>query len=96
MALTLEGGLIQPFLKVDLAESRVITWNQRTLAKFGPEISRVGVDDNGARVVTRAETLADQVVETELFRARHFNGAVYWRAHGGPPSAFATSSAAIG
>ena len=96
MALTLDGGLIQPFLKVNLAESRVIAWNQRTLAKFGPEISRVGVDDNVARVVTRAESLADQVVEAELFRAATSTVPFTGAPTAARPSAFATSSAAIG
>ena len=59
--------------------------NQRALAELGPEVARVRVDDNLARVVARAEALADQLIETELLRASHFNGAVQWRAHGDPP-----------
>ena len=44
--LALEDGLIQPLLEADLAESRVVGRNQRALAEFGPEVSRMRVNDN--------------------------------------------------
>src|SRR6185295_16295071 len=33
-------------------------------------------------VVARAQALADQFIETELLRTRHFNRAIHWRADG--------------
>lgn len=73
--LTLDGGLIQPLLKADLAESRVAGRNQRALAEFGPEVPRVRVNNNRARVVSSGEALTDQFIETELLRTGHFNRA---------------------
>ena len=80
--LALHDRLIQPLMQADLAESRVVGRNQRTLAEFGPEVSRVWVGDNVARVVARAEALTDQLIETELLGTGHFDGPIHRRAHG--------------
>src|SRR4029434_3110158 len=79
--LALEDGLIQPLLEADLAESRVAGGNQRALAEFGPEVPRVRVNDNLARVVARAEALTDQFIEAELLGTGHFNRAIQWPDH---------------
>ena len=79
-----EHRLAEPFLEADLAESRVVGRHQRTLAEFGSEIPRVRVNNNLAGVVTRAEALTDQLIETERLGTGHFNRAIQWRAHGDP------------
>ena len=72
-------GLFEPVLEAPLAESRVVIGNQRTLAKFRPEVPRVRVNDNLARVVLCAEALTDQLIETELLGPSNFDRAVQWR-----------------
>src|SRR3954447_9807493 len=81
----LDRRVIQPLLKVDRAEARVIGRNERALVEFGAEVPRAGIDDNLARVVARAEALTDEVGEAKLFGTRHLDRAVHWRAHGDPP-----------
>src|SRR3954465_11512229 len=83
-SLTMHGWLVEPVAKMHLAQLRVIARNERALAEFGPEVPRVRVDDNIARVLARAKTLTDQLVETELFRAGHFHRAVHRRTDGDP------------
>src|SRR5262245_61524167 len=78
----LERRLAEPFLEPDLAESRLAQRNQRAFAEFGAEIARVRISDHLAGVVACGEALADQVVEPELWRTGHFNGAVHGSAHG--------------
>ena len=73
--LTLDGGLIQPLLKADLAESRVAGRNQRALVELGAEVARVWVGDYIAGIVSSGEALTDQFIETELLRTGHFNRA---------------------
>src|SRR5262245_34561522 len=80
----LEHWLAEPLLEAHFSESRVPGRNQRALAKFNPEIPRARVNDNLAGIVARGEALTDQLVETELLRARHFNSAIHRRAHGDP------------
>src|SRR6185436_11911259 len=62
-ALALEDGLIDPILEADRAEPRALGGNQRALVELGSEVSRVRVDDHLARIVARAETLTDQLIE---------------------------------
>jgi hypothetical protein len=50
---------MEPVLETDLAESRVVGRNQRPLAEFGPEVPRMRINDNLARVVVCDETLTD-------------------------------------
>src|SRR5262245_20622459 len=78
----LERRLAEPLIEPDVAESRLAPGNQRSFIQFGPEIPRVRIGDDLARVVGRGESLTDQRVETELFRTGHFNGAVDWCTHG--------------
>src|SRR5690349_5790361 len=80
----MEDRLMQPVQEADVAESRVVGRNQRALAEFGPEVPRVRVDDNLTRVVARAETQANQLIESEPLRTGYFNRAVQWRARGDP------------
>src|SRR5262245_3319696 len=82
----LQTGLevTEPLLEADPAQPRVAGRNQRSLGQFGSEIPRVRVDDDLARVVTRLEALADQVIEAKAFWTGHFDRAVQWRAHGDP------------
>src|SRR5213593_4419323 len=77
--------LTEPLFEARLAKSRAIAGNQRALAEFGSEVPRVRVGDNLARVVARAEALSNQLIEAELLRTGHFDGAIQWRAHGDPP-----------
>jgi hypothetical protein len=78
----LERRLSEPLLEPHLAKSRLAGRNQRALTQFRPEVPRVRVDDNFAGVLARGKALTDQVVETELLRTGHFNGAIHWGAHG--------------
>ena len=96
LPLALKDGLTQPLLEADLAESRVVGRNQRALAEFGPEVPRMRVNDNLAGVVARAEALADQFIETELFGTGHFNVPFSGAPTAILPTALATSSAAMG
>jgi len=80
--LRLHRGVTQPVLKSSLPDARVIAGNERTLAQFGAVILRVGIGDHIARIVQCAETLADQIIETELFGPRDLNDAVHRRAQG--------------
>jgi alkyl hydroperoxide reductase subunit AhpF len=48
-----ERGLTEPLLQADLAEPRAVGRDQRALAEFGPEVSRVRVSDHFARIATR-------------------------------------------
>jgi len=92
----MEDRLAQPFLEADLAEPRVAGGNQRALAELGPEIPRVRVNDNLARVVARGKVLPDQVIEPELLGTGHFNRAIHRLPTATLATALATSSAAIG
>ena len=80
----LKYGLAEPLVEADLAESCICSRNERALAEFGSEVSRVLVDDDLAGVVARAERQTDQLIETELLGAGHFNRAIEWRVHGDP------------
>ena len=42
------------------------------------------VNDNFAGVITRAEALTDQLIETELLGTGHFDRVIQWRAYGDP------------
>src|SRR5262249_6019700 len=80
----LERRLAEPLVEPDVAESRLAPGNQRAFTEFSSEIPRMRIGDNIARGVVRGEALTDQVVETALLRASHFNGAVHRGAHGDP------------
>src|SRR4029078_331755 len=73
-----------PLLQADLAEPRAVRRDQRALAEFGPEVSRVRVSDHFARIVTRADALSNQVIKTEPLWTSDFNDAVQGRTDGGP------------
>lgn len=74
----------EPVLEARLAESRVIAGNKCALAQLGAVVARVRVSDNFARIVTCADALPDEIVETELFGPRYFNRAIHWRANRDP------------
>src|SRR5215813_7178131 len=74
--------LSEPIVEPDFAESRAAGRNQRPLAEFRPEVPRVRVDDDLARVVGGGEASTDEFVESELLRTGHFNRAVHRRARG--------------
>jgi len=90
--LAVEDGLIPPLLEADLSESRVGGRNQRAFAEFGPEVPRVRISDDVARVVAREKVLTDQVIETQLYGTSHFNRAIHSAILA---TADATSSAAM-
>ena len=88
MDLTRDSGLIQPLLKVDLAKSRVIAGNQRALVKFGPEVSRVAVDDCAGRDLSAgplgrpAATVVGMAVLREERMSRDMDSVAHWVAMG--------------
>jgi hypothetical protein len=91
-----ERGLTEPVFETDLAELCVVGRNQRALAEFGPEVPRVRVDDNLARIVAPAEALMDQLIETELLGPATSTGPFSGAPTAILPTALATSSAATG
>src|SRR5262245_65767435 len=80
----LQRRLTEPLLETDVAESHLAQGNQRAFLEFSPEIAGLRIGHNLARIVARGEPLTDQLVETELLRTGHFNGAVHRHAHGNP------------
>ena len=72
----------EPFLEADLAKLRIAGRNQGAFGEFGSEISRVRIDDDLARVVTRAKALANQVIEPELLGTSDIHRVIQRRTQG--------------
>src|SRR5262245_18548897 len=75
-------GLLEPVLEARLGEPGAGVRHEGALAQEGAVVPRAGVGDHLARIVTRAEGAADQVVEAELLGAGDLDDAVHRRAHG--------------
>ena len=88
----LERRLAEPLVEPDVAQPRLAPGNQRTFIQFGPEVPRVRISDDVARVVAREKVLTDQVIETQLYGTSHFNRAIHSAILA---TADATSSAAM-
>src|SRR5690242_5912748 len=72
-------SVIEPVFERCFTESRVIVWNQRSLAHLDTEVARVRVSNCFARILLRCQEPSDEFIHMKLFRPSYFNGAIHRR-----------------
>ena len=70
-------GPSEPGFETDLAESRVLSGKQRSLADSRYSVTCVWIGDDFAMIVQRRQPPANELIYAELFRACDFDDAVY-------------------
>src|SRR4051812_16914091 len=75
-------GLLRPFFEPRLGDPRVLSGEERALARVDAEVARLRVGDDLARIVGRFQHVADELVEAELFGSRDLDDAVQRRPDG--------------
>src|SRR5262245_63355876 len=73
LPLPLWRGLSEPVLETNLAELRIIVWNECALGQFRAKVTRTRIGHDFPRIVLRTEALTNELVEAESFGPGDFN-----------------------
>src|SRR5205823_9241867 len=69
-------GLAEPRFQTRVSESRVTAGNEGGLAHLNAVVARLRVGEYLARILACGKSSPDQFIQTKLFRAPYFNGAI--------------------
>ena len=67
----------EPFFESHCSEHCVVLGNECPFGHLYAVIRRLRVNDNFSRIVACGESVPDQFIEAELFRATYFDDAIY-------------------
>src|SRR5882672_12146199 len=76
--------LAEPLFEAGLGEDGGVARHECALAQFCAEVARARIGDHFTWIVARVEASSDDLVQTKLLGARHFDHAVYQRSYGDP------------
>ena len=76
MVLLLWSGLNKPVLEAGAEDDGVRAGQKRAFLKAGTRVASLGVGNDLSRIASKAQALADQLIETELLWSGDLDGSV--------------------